>query len=128
MAKSANKNKSPYGVHPGVMMMQKWIAELKQNTGRTLDEWIKFIKKNGPKDEKSCRDWLKRESNLGTNSAWWLAERAFGDDLVFRDDDPAEYLKMAGVYVEEQYAGAKASLRPIYEKLLQMCLEFAHDL
>src|SRR3954464_7855734 len=30
-----------YSVHPGVSMMQRWIAELKQKTGRTLDEWVK---------------------------------------------------------------------------------------
>ncbi len=48
MAKTATKTakkKSIYGVHPGVLMTQKWIAELKQKTGRTLDEWLKLIKK-----------------------------------------------------------------------------------
>ena len=48
MAKTAIKRKSIYGVHPGVLMTQKWIAELKQKTGRSLDEWLKFIKKEGP--------------------------------------------------------------------------------
>jgi hypothetical protein len=32
------KWKSIYGVHPGVAMTQKWIAELKQKTGRSLEE------------------------------------------------------------------------------------------
>ena len=32
-------------------MTQKWIAELKQKTGRSLDEWLKFIKKEGPLTE-----------------------------------------------------------------------------
>src|SRR2546423_6605680 len=39
-----------YNVHPGVSMMQKWIAELKQKTGRNLDEWIKFVRMSGPGD------------------------------------------------------------------------------
>src|SRR4030095_17248900 len=80
MARAATqpKKKSVYGVNPGVAMTQKWIAELKQKTGRSLDEWLRLIKKSGPKDEKARRDWLKTEHGLGTNSAWWLAERAEG--------------------------------------------------
>ena len=39
MAKSKMAmKKSIYGVHPGVLMTQKLIAELKQKTGRSLDE------------------------------------------------------------------------------------------
>ena len=38
------KRKSLYGVHPGVLMVQKWIAELKVKTGKSLDEWMKHIK------------------------------------------------------------------------------------
>src|SRR5687767_2547156 len=79
MPKAATqKEKSIYGVHPGVAMTQKWVAELKQKTGRSLDEWLRLIKKSGPRDEKARREWLKTEHGLGTNSAWWLAERADG--------------------------------------------------
>jgi len=35
MAKaSAVRSESLYGVHPGVAMMQKWVGELKEKTGR----------------------------------------------------------------------------------------------
>ena len=68
--------KSIYSVHPGVLMTQKWIGDLKQKTGRTLEEWLAHIKKAGPKDEKERRAWLKEKHGLGTNTAWWLAERA----------------------------------------------------
>ncbi|HZE63639.1 MAG TPA: DUF4287 domain-containing protein, partial [Pyrinomonadaceae bacterium] len=80
MARAATgaKKKSIYGVHPGVLMTQKWIAELKDKTGRSLEEWLRLIKKSGPKDEKARREWLKTEYRLGTNSTWWLAERADG--------------------------------------------------
>jgi hypothetical protein len=37
-AKSVSK--SIYSVHPGVAMVQKWVVELRQKTGRSLDEWI----------------------------------------------------------------------------------------
>ena len=50
---------SIYSVHPGIAMVQKWVRELKDKTGRSLDEWLKHIKHAGPPDEKDCRDWLK---------------------------------------------------------------------
>jgi hypothetical protein len=45
------KKKSIYGVHPGVLMTQKWIASLKERTGRSLEEWLALVAKKGPKDE-----------------------------------------------------------------------------
>src|SRR5258705_10062918 len=119
------KKKSIYGVHPGVAMTQKWIAELKQKTGRTLDEWLRLIKKSGPKDEKARREWLKTEHGLGTNSAWWLAERADGKGTEVGDRN--EYLKAAEGYVEKMYSGSKAGLRPLYDELLKVGLKVAKD-
>ncbi len=53
------KSESLYGVHPGVAMAQKSLAELKEKTGRSLEEWIALVKEEGLKDEKSQREWLK---------------------------------------------------------------------
>jgi Domain of unknown function (DUF5655)/Domain of unknown function (DUF4287) len=119
MAKAgAVRSESLYGVHPGVAMVQKWVAELKDKTGRSLEEWIALVKKEGPKDEKGCRDWLKAKHKLGTNSAWWIAERAEGKGG--EDGDPESYLRAAVRYVEEQYAGPKRKLQPIYAELLRL--------
>ena len=49
---SLAKSESLYGVHPGVVMMVKWVAELKDKTGRSVEEWITFVKEEGPKDER----------------------------------------------------------------------------
>ncbi len=119
------KSKSIYGVHPGVLMTQKWIAELKQKTGRSLDEWIKLIKHEGPPTEVARREWLKQEYSLGTNSAWWLAERSVGKGAEL--DDPDEYLKAAEKYVAEMFAGKKEHLRPIYEAALKLGLSMGQD-
>jgi len=112
------KSKSLYDVHPGVAMVQKWVAELKGKTGRSLEEWIAFAKKEGPKEDKARREWLKTKHKLGTNSAWWISERV--DGKGGEEDSPEAYLKTAVVYVEEQYAGAKEKLRPIYDELLKL--------
>jgi len=113
--------KSIYSVHPGVLMTQKWITELKQKTGRSLEEWLAHIKKSGPKDEKERRAWLKEEFGLGTNTAWWLAERAEGKGE--ESGDPDLYLAGAERDVEKMFSGGKAKLRPLYDALLKLGLK-----
>lgn len=122
---AASKSKSLYSVHPGVLMVQKWIETLPEKTGRSLDEWMAFIKTSGPKDEKECRVWLKEKFKLGTNTAGWLAERAQGKG--WEEDSPEGYLQQAEVYVEEMFAGTKAGLRPIYDALLKLSLSIGKD-
>ena len=127
MVRSATKpaRKSIYGVHPGVAMTQKWVGELKEKTGRSLDEWLEFIEKKGPSTEKERREWLKTRLGLGTNTAWWLAERSVGkSDEV---GDPEAYLKAAERYVAEMFSGKKEHLRPIYDALLKLGLKVGKD-
>jgi hypothetical protein len=31
-------------VHPGVAMVRRWVSELKEKTGRSVDEWIALVK------------------------------------------------------------------------------------
>jgi len=123
MAKA--KSKTIYDVHPGVEMIQKWVAELKEKTGRTLEEWIALVRTEGPKDEKSRREWLKTKHKFGTNSASGIAERADGKGR--EEDTPEAYLKAAVLYVEEQYAGRKENLRPIYDELLKLGKSLGDD-
>jgi hypothetical protein len=121
---SLAKSESLYGVHPSVAMVQKWLAELKEETGRSMEEWLALVKKEGPKDEKSRREWLKSKHKLGTNKASWIAERAEGKGW---EDTPEAYLKAAVQYVEEQYAGPKEKLRPIFDELLTLGKSIASD-
>jgi hypothetical protein len=125
MSAAQAKKKSIYGVHPGVAITQKWVAELKAKTGRSLEEWLKLIKKSGPKDEKARREWLKTEHGLGTNSASWLAERAEGKASEI--GEPDSYLEAAEGYVEGMFSGAKAGLRPIYDAMLKVGLKVGKD-
>jgi len=106
-------------------MTRKWVATLKEKTGRSLDEWLELVKKSGPATEKERRDWLKKEHGLGTNSAWWIAERAEGKGA--ETDDPDAYLRAAEGHVEKMYSGGKAGLRPIYDALLKLGLALGKD-
>jgi Domain of unknown function (DUF5655)/Domain of unknown function (DUF4287) len=106
-------------------MVQKSIAELKDKTGRSLDEWIRLIQKQGPRDERARREWLKSKHKLGTNTAAWLAERAEGNGGNF--DDAETYLAAAAQFVEQQYLGPKSALREIYDELLDLSKSLGAD-
>src|SRR5579884_2257995 len=126
-AKKTAAPKSLYSVHPGVWMMQKWIQELPGKTGKTIDEWVALVRKSGPATEKERREWLKKQHGFGSNSAWWIAERAEGDgDLGIMEDSPETYLQAAEQYVEGMFAD-KEALRPIYAKLLRVGLDLGPD-
>jgi hypothetical protein len=111
--------RSIYAVHPGVEMVQTWIATLKEKTGRDLPSWIALARTKGPADEAARRAWLKDKHGLGTNSAWMIAERSFGRGD--EEDTPERYLKTAEGYVESMFSGKKAALRPAYDALLAAC-------
>ena len=127
MPKKALKagTKSRYSVHPGVLTTQQWVATLKEKTGRTLTEWLALVKALGPPSEKERRDWLKTQHGLGTNSAWWIAERAEGKGS--ETDSPEAYLKAAEEYVEAMFAGPKSGLLPLYDKLLEVGTALGDD-
>lgn len=114
-----------YDVHPSVAMVQKWVAELPQKTGKSLEQWVDWIEKKGPKSIKERREWLKKEYEFGTNTASWLAERT--DRTATWEEDPETYLQAATKYVEGMYAGAKAGLRPIHDELIRLARSLGKD-
>jgi hypothetical protein len=120
------KPKQHYDPHPGIAMVRNWIDTLKTKTGRDLDEWTALIKAKGPKDEKSRREWLKKEHGLGTNSASWLVDHAEGKDDL-EEGDPKVYVARAGEYVDAMFSGSKAALRPLYDRLYEMIRTIGSD-
>lgn len=113
-ATAKSVSKSIYSVHPGVAMVQKWVAELPQKTGRSLEQWIELVNEAGPVAEKDRREWLKENYQLGTNSAWWIAERA--DGKGGEEAGPDSYLIAAEGYVEEMFSGKKSGFQPPYRR------------
>jgi hypothetical protein len=116
---------SRYSVHPGVLMTQTWVASLKEKTGRTLEEWLALVREDGPPTEKERREWLKKQYGLGTNSAWWIAERADGKGT--ETDNPEAYLRQAEADVAALFAGPRAGLLPVYEELLRVGTALGSD-
>src|SRR5262249_30335724 len=73
--------------------------------------------------EAARRAWLKSAHDFGTNYAWWIAELSVGKGQ--ENLSPAAYLKAAEGYVEAMFAGKRARLRPLYERLLAIGLAIA---
>jgi hypothetical protein len=105
-------------------MYQSSLTALKQKTGRTLEEWIKLVQKEGPTTEKDRRAWLKAEHGFGMNYAGWIAEHSVGKG---DDGNPETYLKQAAEFVKSMYSGAKEPLRPIYDELLKLGRSLGND-
>ena len=108
-------------------MAMNVIANMKQKTGRSLDEWLDMVKKKGPADDKSRAAWLIEKHGLGTNYAsFMIYEASSGRGMEFIDPDV--YLATAEKYVNEMFSGKKEKLRPIYDELLKLNLNAADDI
>ncbi|NWJ40373.1 MAG: hypothetical protein HXX12_05310 [Geothrix sp.] len=105
---------APYDVHPSVAYVQAILANFKTKTGHTLEEWVTLLRREQPADPKG---WLKARG-LGTNQAGFVLQRAGAAPGHAFDDSPEGYLAAAPGYVDTQYGGKKALLRPLFEQIV----------
>lgn len=75
-------------------MMTDWVANLPAKTGKSLDQWLKHIVQGEAQEPKRRREWLAKTYKMGTNTAWWLAEKATHPEKI-AEDTPEGYLKLA---------------------------------
>jgi hypothetical protein len=113
------RKNSVYTLHPGFAMEESSLRNLKERTGRTLEEWIRIVKKSGPAAEKERMAWLKEAHGITTNYAMWIAKRADGSGGSANYDPDA--------MVEAMFAGKRAGLRPIYDRLLALAFGLGKD-
>jgi hypothetical protein len=99
--------------------MQSMIEGLKAKTGRSLAEWLAVVKKSKAVKHGEIVKHLK-EQGLGHGYANLVAHRALGSDAVSAAGQGVDL-------VAEQYAGAKAGLRPIYDALVKRVSAFGSD-
>jgi predicted transport protein len=117
--KPQKASKSLYSTHPGFSREPAFHLNLQERTGKTLDQWVAFVKKSGPPTERERRTWLK-DQGLTTNYAHWIAASAAGTEMSVETYDPE-------ALVEAMFSGPKAELLPIYEKLLKLGLSLGKD-
>jgi predicted transport protein len=102
-------------------MLAAVSRSLHQRTGRTLDEWVTLVGADGPDplDQRAVRRWLKDVHGVAQNSQWAIADAA-ARGAGWVPPTVQEYL-------EQQYAGAKAGLRPIYDALAAQASALGDD-
>jgi len=95
------------------------IAGLREKTGKSLEEWLKILRSSKRSKHKEFMTLLKEEHGLTHGFANLIALQALESDSHTASD--------TGALVDAQYAGAKANLRQIYEKLLAAVQKFGDD-
>ena len=118
-------SKTIYSVHPSLKMIQKWVIDLPQKTGKTLEEWVILVEKEGPSTGKERRSWLKTEYSLTTPTAWCIVDHMEGDLWLGGDDNT--YLTLAEKYVEDMFTGPKSALKPIADELFKIVKTLGND-
>jgi hypothetical protein len=117
----------PYSVHPGVIALERWIGALTSNTGRSLEQWLMHIRRDGPANERDCRVWLKETCDMSGSSALWLAAKAFNNREALAEATAEGYLVLAPQYIARMFSGSKSRLLPLYEELLKVSKKLGSD-
>lgn len=98
---------------------QTMIENLHKNTGKTLEEWIKMVKKENFAKHGEIIKFLKESHELTHGFANLIAHKAKGSDAgsTANQDD----------LITKQYKG-KEHFRPLYDKLLEKIKTFGNDI
>ena len=101
-------------------MMTSVTDSMNERTGKTLEEWVAAVQATDidPLDQKAVRKWLKEQGVL-QNSQWAISDaaaRAAG----------WERPSLEG-YIDSQFNGDKAALRPIFDALREIIESLGED-
>ena len=100
-------------------MERSMIENLKANTGKTLEQWLKLVGKSLLAKHGEIVKWLKADHGMTHGYANLVAHKHLKSDA---GSSPGEDDLVAGLY-----SGAKAELRPIYDELLKQIQKFGKD-
>jgi predicted transport protein len=101
--------------------MQTMVKNLEEKTGKKLDEWTTIARKSGFAKHGEIVKFLKAEHGLGHGYANMVAHAMATPKVLKTGEGDAEDLLTA------QYAGTKAGLKPIYDKILKAVQAFGSD-
>jgi len=93
------------------------FTNLEQKTGRSMPQWIGVVESSGLSKHSEIIAWLKSEHGISHGFANGIA-------LAFRNRGESGAPEDL---VSAQYAGPKAALRPIYEKLVAAAKALGDD-
>jgi len=98
-------------------MAASMVANLAEKTGKDLDAWLKITRASGLAKHGQILNLLKKEHGVSHGFANLIAHYTLaGDQPVAKDD-----------LLANQYAGAKADLKPIYDRLAKGVAAFGAE-
>ena len=89
-----------------------------KNTGRGLDQWVALARASGIDRHKALVDHLKANEGLTHGYANSVALKTFGTDAGAIGED---------ALMAAMFAGPKAALRPIHDRLVAIVQSFGSD-
>jgi|MudIll2142460700_1097286.scaffolds.fasta_scaffold28948_2 predicted transport protein len=101
-------------------MIDAIARNLPERTGRTLQEWVALLEKDGPEGRKERLAWLRNRQLLGGATAMVIVHAAEGRSPL---DDYAD----AEALVASLFSDRRAALRPVYEKVLKAARKLGKD-
>jgi predicted transport protein len=100
-------------------MANAMIANMKQKTGRTLEQWIGIAKKSGQEKHGAITKYLKTEHGMTHGFANLVAHKTLKSDAGSASDSDL---------VSAQYSGPKSELKPIYDAVIKAVNALGKDL
>ena len=98
-------------------MAAAMIANMKEKTGKTLEQWVKIAAKSGEEKHGAIVKHLKSEHGMTHGFANLVAHKTLKSDAGSQEGD----------LVAAQYSGAKKSLKPIYDALIKAANALGKD-
>lgn len=97
-------------------MIRAVVDRMKQDTGKSFEQWVKLAKRDGPDKQMQLTCWLKAEHGLKRYQAQFVATEVVKPGELFKYERPDELL-------DQLYSGKKAHLRGTYEAVRKAALD-----
>jgi hypothetical protein len=101
-------------------MTESMVKNLPEKTGKSMDQWLAIVKKAKLEKHGEIVKLLKGEHGMGHGYANLVAHSAKGAS-------PGAAPVVGDGAVDAQYAGEKAALRPIHDRLVAAVRKFGGD-
>ncbi len=95
------------------------VKNIEEKTGKSLPNWINLSRSSGFSKHGEIVAWLKSKHQLSHGYANFIAKESLKDNPG--SETPSSL-------VDAQYAGGKATLRPLYEKLIETAKSLGTDI
>ncbi len=100
-------------------MAASMIANMKKNTGKTLEQWVAIATKSGEEKHGAIVKFLKADHAMTHGFANLVAHKTLKSDAGSAGGGDA--------LVTAQYAGPKANLKPIYDSVIKAVSALGKD-